>query len=207
LKSLHVVLTLRLVINAAIEMEPAARVIFIDGFATLMDDPSKLSDYGTVAPFLINVARICKRMKITIVAVVHSAKTKEGEQFLNPRQRVLGSVAWAGFAETIVVIEPTKPEDVENQERRVMMLPRNWKESEHIYVLDDNGRLVEPTVDDDAFETRFKATKVGVNVATKDMLEWSDKHRTTVTRWIAAKVSSGQLEYVSKGVYRKPFAN
>lgn len=195
------------VLEAARQLVPSARVVFIDGFATLMEDPSKLGDYGSVSEFLVFVAKFCKKYGITIVAVLHSTKTKEGEQFLNPRQRVLGSVAWGGYAETIIVIEPTKPDDVECQERRVLILPRNWKESEHIYVLDDNGRLVDAPLEAPTLDERLDKLKVGIPVTTRDISDWTNTPRSTLARWIAKQVTAGRLEQVSKGVYRKPFSN
>src|SRR5262249_41590755 len=44
--------------------------------------------------------------------------------YTNPREKILGSVAWGGAAEGIVFIEPEDPEDVGGP-RKLWLLPRN----------------------------------------------------------------------------------
>lgn len=115
--------TLEAVIQAARDAEPHAKLLILDGFARLVPG-SKTNDYGEVAHFLSACTRRCKKEDITILGLVHAAKTKENERYTNPRERILGSVAWAGFTETIIFISSTDPDDVECKYRMLEILSR-----------------------------------------------------------------------------------
>jgi hypothetical protein len=82
------------------------------------------NDYRSVADFLANLTSLCVREDITIIGVMHSPKMKEDEAYGNPRQRISGSVAWAAYCETVVLVEPVSPDDP-NSPRRLLILPRN----------------------------------------------------------------------------------
>lgn len=123
---------------------PDVRFFIIDGFATLVPG-GKTNDYATVAKFLRGITRMCKKHDITILGIVHAAKTKENEKYLNPRERILGSVAWAGFSETLFFIEPTAPDNAVDKNRLLEILPRQAAQEKFELELDGRGRLIPST--------------------------------------------------------------
>src|SRR4030095_5534108 len=64
----------------------------------------------------------------------------------NPRQRIAGSVAWAAYSETILLLEPIKPENSNDHRRTLWVLPRNAAEFTMDYTFNDKGQLVELSV-------------------------------------------------------------
>jgi len=120
---------------------PKVKFLIIDGIATLVPD-GKVNEYGAVATFLCTLGKFCTANRITILGIGHSAKTKETERYSNPRQRILGSVAWAAYAETIFNLEPIKPDDPTQSARRLFIGPRNHRE--HIINLEMKDGILIP---------------------------------------------------------------
>ena len=115
------------ILKFARDRYPEAKVLFIEGLASLVPG-GRLIDYKVVSDFLVALAQYCNLNEVTIFGVGHSTKTKKGEEYLNPRERVIGSVAWAGFSETIFFFEPLEPDNPECALRRLHVLPRNAKQ-------------------------------------------------------------------------------
>lgn len=119
---------------------PDIRLVFIEGIATLVPN-GKVSDYKVVADFCKKIARYCLKRGITIIGSVHATKTKENDRFLNPRERILGSVAWAAFTETVFLFDPVDP-DADTADRiKLWILPRNAPKEVHEMKF-AGGRLV-----------------------------------------------------------------
>lgn len=196
---------------------PEGGVLFIDGFAILSslfpaspsNSKSKDANYGGVSAFLIELARECIKHDITIVGTAHSPKTKENDKIPNPRQRVLGSVAWAGCAETIVIIEPTDEADIDNPARMVLILPRNSSPIQLEMAFNDEGRLVE----------RIEATIISLDYWLKEQtpgfifsnedLYNIGKHKNvskrTCGRWLAGAKKDGRVISPTRGTHQKTF--
>ena len=129
------------VIESGREVCPDAKVFFIESFGLLAPSGVR-GDYGNVGLFLTRASRLCEREDITIFASVHLAKTKEGQGYTDPRQKVSGSVAWAAMTDTIVLIERSDPQKLTDNSRKVSVLPRNEAEMEYEYKLDNQGRFI-----------------------------------------------------------------
>lgn len=129
------------VLRQLCDKHPDTRVFFIEGFASQVRD-GKVSDYKIVAEFLTELQEFCVTKDITIIGVAHTAKTKEGEGYTDLRQKVLGSVAWAGYSEGIVFIQQTKAKDPESPFRDITLLPRNAA-PKVIQMQFQEGKLVE----------------------------------------------------------------
>jgi DNA-binding HxlR family transcriptional regulator len=127
---------------------PDIKVFIIDGIATLLPG-GRINDYQVVADFLCAAGEVCAKCCITIIGILHASKTKEGEEYRNPRQRIAGSVAWAAFSETVFVVEPVHPDEPEDQKRRLFICPRNAKEMSFDMCMNDNGRLLIESAPDD----------------------------------------------------------
>lgn len=133
---------IRSVVDAARKLVPDLRLLYIDAMAVLVPQ-GKISDYKIVADFLADCGEQCARKDLTIVGLHHATKVKEGERFLNPRQRLLGSVAWGGFSETVILIEPKTPDDPTDDSRSIMVLPRNASQEVYDFNFNSEGRLEE----------------------------------------------------------------
>ncbi len=178
--------------------------IYIDGFTLL---PGNANDYQNVAKFLADLSCYCDAKDITILGACHTAKTKEGESFEDPRQRILGSVAWAAFTEGAIVIDKVGGEE---NKRLVHLLPRN-KPEEHNITLEfaENGFL-QPT---GKFEHQNEVADLimGPIIGTtpgpldyKDVLVKAKKagvSRRSADRFLSRLVDSGRLSHGSRGEY------
>lgn len=183
--------------------------IYIDGFTAFVPGGFH-NNYSIVAKWLAGLQRYCRRMGITILGACHTAKTKQGEMFTNPRQRILGSVAWAGFSETVLIIEPLEDEKAKDK-RVVHILPRNHSGENMILKFNAEGQLQLPDkiahaetitsfIMDGIIEglipgdqvlysfLRDSAVNKGVNLRTFD-------------RWLAKFVDDGKLKREKKGIY------
>lgn len=187
---------------------PGCRLIFIDGFATLVPN-GKLSDYNEVANFLRRCGRLCEDYNMTILGSVHATKTKEGERFPNPRQRVLGSVAWAGFSDLILVVDPAKPDDPNDPFRIVSVLPRNAGEF-NLRFRRENGLLI-PV--DEAIEADLLSLldfwllgqSFDREFPTREVLQEAKKHtipERSAERWLEKACDGGRVARVRKGLYK-----
>jgi hypothetical protein len=115
-----------------------------------------------VASFCRGIVAFCIQQNVTVLGIHHTAKTKEHERYLNPRQRLNGSGSWPGFSETIFDLEPTKPDDPNVQTRELAVLPRNSREFLTTYEFRD-GLLVpisKPTFIVDSDRTVFEVFRV-----------------------------------------------
>lgn len=190
---------------------PSGGVVFVDGIGSLVPH-GKINDYQAVKDFLIFLTRFCKRTHVTIFGTGHATKTKENERFLNPRQRILGSVAWGGFADSIVIIEPKDLEDSENGERIIQVMARNAESVKIELVFDSTGKLVERCDGAgemlmDRFLLKFKP---GEEIPVSTFMDYGTEikmPKRTIQRWLAKQCEDGKLERVHKGLYRKTNPN
>lgn len=197
--------TLEGVLKAASGRFPGARVFFIDGFASLTPE-GKINDYNTVAAFLASATRNCEKYNITIVGIVHAAKTRENEKYLNARQRILGSVAWAGFSDTIFYIEPTDAENATCGMRKFEILPRNAKNEVFELELTSNGTLIPSTrkVESDSEAAEYIASLAPESeFSFEDFLFATGASRSWAHKMVAKYAASGVVRKLRKGVYCK----
>ncbi len=185
--------------------------IYIDGF-TGMCPQAKINDYGTVSQWLAKLQMFCQRKNITILGAVHATKTKEGERYTNPRQRVAGSVAWAGYSETIVIVEPPDG-DKDDGHRSILLLPRNSVSDNVTMEFNQVGNLEVSNLSNDARGAEhFVLGNVLAGMDFKPGEEfyylrlWTKAkekgvNRRTFDRWLAKKVELGEFKRVKKGIY------
>lgn len=185
--------------------------VYVDGFTSLCPG-GKINEYHIVAHWLADLQRFCETKAITILGACHTTKTKEGNGFTNPRQKVLGTVAWASYSESMVIIEPDD-KDKSASRRTVMLLPRNGGTETVMMRFSDSGRLVPAT--EDAVQTETFLLQGLLNeLDIKDGEEiyylriWAkakDKgvSRRTFDRWLGKAVKDGNIKRVKKGVYIK----
>lgn len=201
--------TFQQIVNVALANIPGVEVLFIEAIQSINPPTQKsVLEFNSVSRFLNDIALLSKRHKLTIVGTVHSPKAKEGEKYTDARQRVLGSVAWAAFTETILLIERVKPEDVYDNRRKLYLLPRNAKEECFDYRVDDRGRLVEiiDVVADVELLKFTNALPFEEDIPTVDFLafcEGKSISRRTIFRWLGEAIENGLLINIKRGYYRR----
>jgi hypothetical protein len=186
---------------------PETRVLFIEAFGLLMPERNS-NDYNGVANLLTQTTRTCQARNITIIGTVHATKSRARDLIFNPRERILGSVAWGGFCETVIFIEPVEPTNVSNVARRVLILPRNAQNIELDLAFDDRGRLVPACVNDarNKLDLSLVGFEIGAEISKKQILQWAGRSGAstrTAEYWLTERVDDGVLEKVARGVYRK----
>lgn len=106
---------------------PAVRFFVVEGIAIKTPD-GKINDYKVVGEWLNQLRAFCETNDITIVGVVHSPKTHEGEQYVDPRTRITGSGAWGAYSSSIVLVEKAAPSEPADTTRKLYFLLRNGPE-------------------------------------------------------------------------------
>jgi RecA-family ATPase len=196
-------------ISKALEKFPTAKLLMLEGISSMVPVSSKQGDggYKAVTRFLRILGKLCRSHDITIWGSAHSPKMKAADRYTDPRQRVMGSVAWAGYTESIFIIEPPPSEDREQSHRRTLMsLPRNAKQEYFDLAFNDQGRLV-PWADeiDDIFILEFfkkigpgnSFTRLVFNQAMEKYIS-----ETTCKRRLRGYEQSGHITQTDRGVFR-----
>lgn len=180
-------------------------VVYIDGFTSLCPD-SDMNNYGGVSKWLAALQRYCVRQNLTILGAAHATKVKEGERIMDPRQRIIGSTAWAGYSEDVIIIDNLYKKDDEGA-RMIHLLPRNGAERS-IRATFEGGYLVpdlseDPKVSASEFTLEPLLTP-GARFMGIDMEQAAKKKgvsRATYYRWLNKLVKTGRLMKGNKGEY------
>jgi hypothetical protein len=183
------------------------RVVFIEGFGLLVSHGDS-NDYTTVAQFLSGAVRLCQERGITIIGTVHTSKIRARDLILLQRERILGSVAWGAYSDTIIHIEHGDVLNVHNADRRIFVLPRNAPSRYFDYVFEERGRLV-PAVERlrrELLDEKFDPLPTGTEVTRQQILAWAAEGQMsprTAEYWIFDQLRGGIMEKKKRGVYTK----
>jgi len=203
----NALLDINSVILKCMLLTPKPELVVIEGMASLMKGSH--NNYQHVAKFLQVLGLACADQDITIIGVVHSTKCKQGEEFLNPRQRVLGSVAWAAYSETVLLIEPVGLEqNGTSPQRRLYVLPRQSKEFTVEMLVDEKGRLrPAPSPEDDLTDALsyayLQTVKPDGEFSTADFIDHVGVPERSAKRLLSKLLETGQIQKSSWGKYRK----
>ena len=119
---------------------PETRLYIVEGLASQTPD-GKINDQKIVGRWLREIQAFCKRYGVTVIGVVHTAKTKERDRYREPRAKIAGCAAWGGYSSTVITLEE-KDAASESELRELLILPRNSKKLK--YTLDfKDGFLTE----------------------------------------------------------------
>src|SRR5215469_7409747 len=196
------------------ELHPEIDVILADGLGmSFKGDSSKLSE---VTDFVQNIIRWISALDsdLTIFALHHMGKQKKGNEYAQARQRIHGSVAWGGTAETCILIEPEEEEDAENPNRIITVCPRNASERRYTYTFDEFGRLVpgNELIDPKKESKRDKFQQMILAIAEETEIPYDSLKESalalgipiaTLTRWLEKAVGEGLLVRVGGGLYKR----
>jgi hypothetical protein len=190
---------------------PKAKVVFIESIAALVPTNDRrykgVNDYQSVMRFFRALHSIIRPYDLTIVATIHPPKTKKGEGYIQARDAIRGSNAWAECSNTIFCVE-RKDEKDPNGPRSLLVLPRDGEEFEIDLDWNGHNQLVPGTTNAvDAFMLDEELDKLPLEsiLFTHVMHEWGETHKInkrTVERWITENVDSGRLERIRKGAYK-----
>lgn len=199
--------SLNAVITEARKRVPNVKLLIIDALAMLVPE-GRINDYKITADFLTDASSLCEHHDITIIGLLHSPKTREGEEYANPRQRIMGTVAWGGFADTVIMIEPCKEN---GSERMVTLCSRNCGDEEHFYRFSEEGLLETIHAPDDQTADILDLQLLPLIKADKtyrrtEFMELIGQlgikcSLASLKRWIEGKLKTGQFEKVGYGLY------
>lgn len=198
------------------EVIAAGGVIIIEGVTTLMPGAGKANDYTATFKFFSYLSAFCSETGISIIGVMHSPKMRESERYLNPRQRLMHSVAIGAIAETIILSEPSFESPIK-LDRIVTVLPRNAPEQEFRMRLDENGMHQPAPVEEAAkvnkgelkasqkFDLHIAGLEVGTEFTTGNILEElsGDMSERTIKNGLVQAEADKRIERVSHGRWRK----
>jgi len=191
----------------------AGGVIIIEGITTLMPGSGKANDYTATFKFFSWLSAYCSETGISLLGVMHSPKMKESERYLNPRQRLMHSVAIGAIAETIILSEPSFESPIK-LDRIVTVLPRNAPEQEFHMRLDEHG-MHQPAPDPEKPKSELKASQkfdlyiagldVGTEFTTGSIVEALsiDMSERTIKNGLAIAEANKRIERLAHGRWRK----
>lgn len=181
---------------------PELRLLVFDSLTALC--PGKITDNAAVAKFMSSLNSLCERESVTILGFGQAAKIREGETIHNPRERFIGSVAWGGFAETVIHIESLKVSDPKDKRRQVTILPMNSSPITLNYELDaagcyqDAGEDIASSMLDGWADELPTGAEFSTSEALSAMMARGISRRS-IFRWLKA---STRLLKISHGRYR-----
>jgi hypothetical protein len=199
---------MRDILKAMSVVTPRPQFLYIDGMLNLLPPKVHPNDNRAVSGWLADQTRMCKKEDMTLLGSLHSPKMKTDDWYANPRQRISGGASWAGFADTVILVEPVAPDDPSQMHhRRLLVLPRNCKEIIKNLAFNDEGRLVEveEVLNDDIFYAFLLTIKPGASFHVERIMSVFSGtiSSKTVQRMLEERIQAGEIERVSKGIYRK----
>lgn len=191
--------------------ERRLQVLFIDGIHYIC--PGKENSLKDVSDFLAYLTRRLQELELTLIGVGHSSKVKGDERFSNPRERFLGSSAWGTGSSTMILVERERPDELQNNKRKVLVMPSNAPDQVLDYSLDANG-MFQPDLGEvsqfEVFSEIVLARGAGTEMFRKELMEIAADigdqglNPRTAERYIKLLVDQGKLQNTKWGKYKIP---
>lgn len=163
--------------------------LVLDGIGFVIE---KVISQRHVAVLMSDLLACCRRRNIHMTAICHTAKSKQGSSYLNPREKALGSGAWVQMAGTAMVcdylnsIDPTDP-------RRTFSFLDNTAQGRMFTVrIDEEGRIVM-----DSSITEFDRADIEAALPNLDP--------SSITRRIQEWINGRVFERLKNGHFRGRF--
>lgn len=195
-------LELSAVVKYALTKYPDSKLIIIEGFALMSGE--KTNGYTAVGKLMRKAARMCVKMKITIIGVCHAPKLKADEQFQHSRELLLGSVSWAAYSDTIIVLNMDEASGIIN----VKVMPRNAAMETHGMRFGAGG-VLEPTIKGSKREfiiNRIVKLPTGRPITRTEIQQWATTYHVsprTADEALKKNVEDGVLTQISPGIYER----
>lgn len=190
---------------------PEVVLVVMDGLSLLVPEGRSGSDggYSSVAKFLRSLRARAAKLGLTVLGTCHANKVKEGESYSNPRDRILGSTAWSGFSDLVLILDPLDPSNPENPVRVLNVLPREAP-NQILKFSNEKGVLVpwegaSETEVMDLIQMKFLEFDPEAVWSIKDL---HDKigtiSRKSVERWVKSALEAGFIvKTAARGTYQR----
>jgi len=119
-----------------------AEVWFIEG-ADMRVPEGKIHDITAVGDYVAEFQYLAEEHGLWIVPIIGAPKSKKNDQYMSPRERLIGSGGWGRTGESIIFIEKAAPDNVNDATRLITLMPRNSADEVIRATFDSKGRLVE----------------------------------------------------------------
>lgn len=195
-------LTLPAILKFAAEKYPDAKLVIIEGFALIAGE--RTNGYTAVGHLMRKTSRLCAASGLTIVGVCHAPKMRTDEAFQHSRELLLGSVSWAAYSDTIIVLNMDELTNIIT----VKVMPRNAAMESHSLQFGQNGVLQPVVVKQKKgfIQSRIEALTDGSPVTRDTIRAWgkaSSISLRTVDAAIAASIENKVLSVIGDGVYER----
>lgn len=197
---------------------PKGGLLAVDGLGFIAPiAKNAMEQYQAVWRFNQMLIEAMQKRDVTILTNAHNPKMRKGEELINPRDRILGSVAWSGTCGTVLSLEV-----VSDDERKLSVLPRskvpNFYKSLKRESKSDGRLIISDWIP--RIEVEQDTSKAGnihldnmlaesqdEEITRENVVEWADKmdiSLRTAERWLKNKIDSGELVRIARGRYKKP---
>lgn len=185
------------IIRIVKKLYPETRFIIIEGFQLINATDTRIkNEYARIGMALREATMLCGKHKITILGVCHAPKLKENESFQNPREYVAGSMGWAAYSDTTIVMIRNKKTGVVTAE----VMPRNAKEETYNFRFGQDGKL-EPvgSLNKSGSVTQYIVDlSAGTSIMRADLVVYAEKNfeagKTVVDDVLKALTTNGVLD-------------
>lgn len=196
------VLTVELVVKAAIRAYPDSKLVIIEGFQLLAGE--KGNGYTSVGKVLKKAARLCSQHHLTVLGVCHSPKMKLDEGFQHPREMIMGSVSWGAYSDTIITLNLDELTGIIT----VAVMPRNAASERYEMRFGQNG-ILEPVVHKSKknfITQRIEGLTAGRPITRDEIRAWgkaSSISLRTCDAAISDSIENKILEVIGTGIYER----
>lgn len=195
-------LSLSAILKFALTKFPDSKLVIIEGFALIAGE--KTNGYTAVGHLMRRTARLCTQHGLTIIGVCHAPKMRTDEAFQHSRELLLGSVSWAAYSDTIIVLNMDEMTNVIT----VKVMPRNAAMESHALQFGQNGRL-EPVITKSKksfIQSRIEALASERPVTRDEIRAWgkaSSISLRTVDAAIQFCIENKVLTVIGNGIYER----
>lgn len=176
---------------------PGTRLVVLDGLSGLVKD---VCDYQGVKAMIRQCQDRCESFDLAVLGTVHATKIRTLDKICNPRERVLGTVAWGGFSEMVISLDHEKPDDPMNPFRVVNLCNHSGASLRWRVVCDSRGQLVEVNEERDLLDMLDgivdQIPTTGLDRGQLDALAAEigpAANKRTIDQWAARAIDSGIL--------------
>lgn len=194
---------------------PKGGLFLIDGLGFIpVQTRDGMGQYQGVWKFVMCLTENSEKRDVTAAGNAHNPKQRKGEEIVNPRDRILGSVAWGATCGTVLALD-----NLPNGDKKLSIMPRSKAgDSYHLLKRETSGKLIFLDWRQTESKEQTEANPSSIYLdnmlceapeeVTREMMEdWAGKMNITirtVERWVKAKLDAGELKPIKRGLYVKP---
>lgn len=193
-------------IKEARRVSPQLDVIFADGFASLC--PGRINDAKDVSLFLRQTTKLLHDERITLIATVCAGKTREGQGYNSPRDRIAGSSAWSACTSTKLMLDFTDLRSFSDY-HRVLYIGVPDLPARSMGLLFSGPQLIESEEVTllAGMDEWLESLEAGYEFTTKDAVDQGEAaghSKRKIEYWLSTMTRLSSLTHPSKGKYVVP---